>query len=156
MPRKPSHPCSHPGCPALVHSRHCLAHTPARSHGYDNRRGKVAERGYGGRWQRYVAQYKKQHPLCINHATCGSRTAVVDHILAVNQGGDFWDPNNHQPMCRSCHGRKTAQEDAGFGNPSRLSDRGGRVESRQAQRPDRAVQQSKHDVSSGIRGSSNA
>jgi len=42
----------------------------------------------------------------------------VDHI--VPHCGDmalFWDVLNWQPLCEACHGRKTAREDGGFGNP---------------------------------------
>ncbi|WP_144469068.1 HNH endonuclease signature motif containing protein, partial [Bacillus pumilus] len=28
----------------------------------------------------------------------------------------FWDSSNWQPLCASCHNRKTAKEDGGFGN----------------------------------------
>ncbi|WP_315974057.1 HNH endonuclease signature motif containing protein [Paenibacillus melissococcoides] len=42
---------------------------------------------------------------------------VVDHIKPHK--GDynlFWDPENHQPMNKRCHDRKTAKEDGGFGH----------------------------------------
>jgi 5-methylcytosine-specific restriction protein A len=31
----------------------------------------------------------------------------------------FYDPDNHQPLCASHHGRKTAKENGGFGNKPR-------------------------------------
>lgn len=34
----------------------------------------------------------------------------VDHIIPVNQGGDFWDAMNHQSLCASCHSAKTMRE----------------------------------------------
>ncbi|ELK38933.1 HNH endonuclease, partial [Brevibacillus agri BAB-2500] len=42
---------------------------------------------------------------------------VVDHI--VPHKGDmrkFWDRMNWQALCASCHSKKTAKEDGGFGN----------------------------------------
>jgi 5-methylcytosine-specific restriction protein A len=45
---------------------------------------------------------------------------VVDHI--VPHRGDltvFWDRSRWQALCASCHGRKTAARDGGFGNPLR-------------------------------------
>jgi 5-methylcytosine-specific restriction endonuclease McrA len=37
---------------------------------------------------------------------------MVDHIEPVTGPEDrkFWDPTNHQPICRSCHGVKTRRE----------------------------------------------
>jgi 5-methylcytosine-specific restriction protein A len=41
---------------------------------------------------------------------------VVDHIEPHHGGYDsFWDPGNHQAMCKRCHDIKTATEDGGFG-----------------------------------------
>jgi 5-methylcytosine-specific restriction endonuclease McrA len=35
---------------------------------------------------------------------------IVDHIIPVSQGGSFWDPTNHQPLCGKCHSAKTMTE----------------------------------------------
>jgi len=61
----------------------------------------------------------KCNPLCVECKKQGKITpaTVVDHI--VPHKGDqekFWDPNNHQSLCDTCHNRKTAKEDGGFGN----------------------------------------
>jgi len=56
-----------------------------------------------------------EHPLCINFEECHNVATVVDHIVLVSQGGSFWDPDNHQPMCKQCHDRKTAKEDGRWG-----------------------------------------
>ena len=44
--------------------------------------------------------------------TCTGIATVVDHINGFDRLFDskFWDTNNWQPMCASCHGRKTKQE----------------------------------------------
>ena len=52
--------------------------------------------------------------MCINFEDCRRPAVVVDHIKPFNQGGEFWDPGNHQAMCKSCHDRKTAKEPGGF------------------------------------------
>jgi 5-methylcytosine-specific restriction protein A len=31
----------------------------------------------------------------------------------------FWNRSNWQSLCHSCHSRKTASEDGGWGNPAR-------------------------------------
>jgi len=34
-----------------------------------------------------------------------------DHIVPVEQGGDWFSPMNHQTLCKPCHDRKTASLD---------------------------------------------
>ncbi|WP_415857805.1 HNH endonuclease signature motif containing protein [Aeromonas simiae] len=38
---------------------------------------------------------------------------VVDHIIPIDGDADvlFWPASNHQPLCASCHGRKTTTTD---------------------------------------------
>jgi 5-methylcytosine-specific restriction protein A len=51
---------------------------------------------------------------------CASHPTVVDHI--VPHKGDqtlFFDRANLQPLCKSCHDRKTAKQDGGFGRTSK-------------------------------------
>ncbi len=63
--------------------------------------------------------YLAKHPLCQSCMLQGKWIAatVVDHIKPHK--GDkklFWDSSNWQPLCASCHSRKTAKEDGWFGN----------------------------------------
>jgi len=117
MPYKPKKPCSFPGCPKLVPAdeRFCALHKKQDQKQYDTQRGSSAKRGYGARWRRYRIRYLMEHPLCINFEECHNVATVVDHIVLVSQGGSFWDPDNHQPMCKQCHDRKTAKEDGRWG-----------------------------------------
>ncbi|WP_371263772.1 HNH endonuclease signature motif containing protein [Paenibacillus sp. UNC496MF] len=60
-----------------------------------------------------------KHPLCTRCIKENRITAatIVDHIRPHK--GDkalFWDRNNWQPLCKSCHDTKTVREDGGFGN----------------------------------------
>lgn len=73
---------------------------------FDQSRLSSAKRGYGGRWQRYRLTYLRSHALCVMHAELGQVVAaeVVDHITPHK--GDhklFWDPKNHQALCKHCH-----------------------------------------------------
>jgi 5-methylcytosine-specific restriction protein A len=77
--------------------------------------------------------YLRSHPLCANHEKQGQlvRATVVDHKVphklddAMNSGDAaqitraqslFWDHDNWQPLCKTCHDEKTAREDGAFGN----------------------------------------
>lgn len=85
---------------------------PARESSY--------QRGYARwDWVNYSRKYRKEHPKCCR---CGADSEHVDHIKPVKDRNDplFWDPTNHQPLCRPCHSRKTAAEDGGFGNARKL------------------------------------
>jgi 5-methylcytosine-specific restriction protein A len=64
--------------------------------------------------------YLCEHPLCVECERKGKLVGanVVDHI-SPHKGQDdpqFWDERNLQALCPSCHSRKTAQHDGGFGN----------------------------------------
>jgi 5-methylcytosine-specific restriction protein A len=78
----------------------------------------AAQRGYDYSWQKARLGYLADHPLCV---PCGERgltmaATVVDHI--VPHKGDktlFWSSDNWQSLCATCHNRKTATSDGGFG-----------------------------------------
>jgi len=91
-------------------------------------RGSAHSRGYGRRWRVSRAGFLRKNPLCV-HCLLIDRVVqatVVDHIIPHSGDMDlFWDRQNWQPLCASCHGRKTAGEDGGFGNKKRLHGGGG-------------------------------
>lgn len=71
-----------------------------------NSRETSAQRGYGSRWQKYREKYLVKHPLCVMHLDLGQtvEATVIDHITPHK--GDtklFWDPKNHQALCKRCH-----------------------------------------------------
>lgn len=82
------------------------------------RRSKEA-RGYDAAWRALRASHLGEHPLCVK---CGERgltvaATEVDHIRA-HRGDDTLrlDAGNLRSLCKSCHSRKTATVDGGFGN----------------------------------------
>lgn len=69
-------------------------------------------RGYGIRWQRYRKAYLARHPLCVECQSEGRTVAatVVDHVIPHRGDmGRFWDPCNHQSLCKQHHDAKTAR-----------------------------------------------
>ena len=112
MPRRPNTPCKHPGCGRLVPygTMYCEEHKPLHQHD----RKTTAEKGYGSRWQKARAVYLQSHPLCVRCLAKGRyvKATVVDHIIPHR--GDrklFWDRDNWQALCKSCHDSKTMTED---------------------------------------------
>lgn len=118
MPLSPPHACPHPGCPALVPygTSHCPVHTKAEGKADRARRGSAAERGYDARWRAYRLEFLAANPLCV---LClleklVTPATVVDHI--VDHKGDealFWDPKNHQAVCKPCHDKRVDAGDFG-------------------------------------------
>jgi len=85
-------------------------------------RASSTQRGYGYRWQQSRAGYLKRHPLCAHCEARGRVTIATDLDHIIPHRGDmalFWDRSNWQGLCASCHSRKTATEDGGFGNVGR-------------------------------------
>jgi 5-methylcytosine-specific restriction endonuclease McrA len=79
----------------------------------------TAQRGYGGKWQRFRERYLASHPLCRLCALEGKvvEATVLDHIIPHRGNMKlFWDvENNIQQICHTCHNRKTALEEGGIG-----------------------------------------
>lgn len=127
MPLRPKKPCSAQGCNVLTRNpRYCDDHVDiaksAEAKRRERQRETSAQRGYNYKWQQASKGFLAKHPLCSEHERCGEVVAAteVDHI--VPHKGDmvlFWDRGNWQSLCHSCHSRKTASEDGGWGNPSR-------------------------------------
>jgi HNH endonuclease/Helix-turn-helix domain len=87
----------------------------------DAMRAYAVERGYGSQWRRLREWVLAREPLCRACLAQGRTEPAtdVDHIVARSRGGSD-EPSNLQALCASCHARKTASEDGGFGR-----DRGG-------------------------------
>jgi 5-methylcytosine-specific restriction protein A len=83
-------------------------------------RPSATQRGYGKEWARIAEAFRRQHPNCADPFRLhpvpmpGSH---VDHIVSRSRGGSD-DGTNLQTLCASCHSRKTATYDGGFGNGS--------------------------------------
>lgn len=128
MPYKPMRPCRYDGCTKLCKTGvYCEEHSKLmatrwgnrgeefdkkRERLYDKQRGTRTQRGYDGRWQKARKTFLEHHPLCAECQRRGVLTpaTVVDHIIPHR--GDktlFWDTTNWQPLCKSCHDRKTAR-----------------------------------------------
>lgn len=66
----------------------------------------TAKSPYNYRWQKAREGHLRSHPLCVECARRGLvvQATVVDHI--VPHRGDsqlFWDPDNRQSLCKTCH-----------------------------------------------------
>lgn len=64
------------------------------------------------KWRRISEGYLKKNNLC---AHCKARgiyapSELVDHIIELEDNWDLrYTSSNFQPLCRSCHNRKTAK-----------------------------------------------
>jgi 5-methylcytosine-specific restriction protein A len=117
MPLSAPHPCPVPGCPGVTRERYCEAHAVARQ-ALRGERDSSAKRGYGYWWRRLREYILRRDPLCKNPYNIPGHVALstdVDHVIPKPEGADH--PSNLQGLCHSCHARKTASEDGGFGRP---------------------------------------
>ena len=105
MPRRARKRCPTPGCGNPTSGGKC---EPCKAK-VEGRRGSSNDRGYGVDWQNEISKpFLKANPNC---AKCGKRAVLVDHKKPrINGGTDAW--SNLQSLCRSCHSRKTAKENA--------------------------------------------
>lgn len=113
MPIRAAHPCSQPGCPALVKDgRYCDAHRKVPTNkSFASSRGTTTERGYGAHWRKIRALHLAREPLC---RECGKEdrataATTVDHIVAKAHGGTDAD-ENLQSLCEYHKRQKDARE----------------------------------------------
>lgn len=114
MAMKPLRPCRHPGCAALTREGYCSRHTPKPA----ARRASAAYHSWYSLpvWTNDLrpAQLLAE-PWCRDCARRGIRTraTVVDHVQPHRGDWDrFIDRGNLQSLCKGCHDRKTAREQA--------------------------------------------
>jgi 5-methylcytosine-specific restriction protein A len=126
MPRQAPRTCTYQGCSIIVPKGRCEQHAlqarQQQDRETDARRPTAAQRGYDARWRIVRDNQLQEFPLC---ALCEKKgraisAECVDHIVPiVAEVAGLYEPSNLQSLCHSCHSRKTASEDGGFGGPSR-------------------------------------
>lgn len=81
---------------------------PDRSKPKTNESWAYDKRYSSPRWKGYRKTFLKENRLCVlcKEADKITVATVVDHIIPVSKGGDFWDPDNHQALCKGCNSRK--------------------------------------------------
>ena len=123
MPTRSPHPCKVPGCPGLVRGsgRYCPDHSGLEDAQTDAQRPHSGARGYDYRWQKIRLMYLRAHPICEDpfeiHKRAGELAVAasdVDHITPLQAGGTHAE-ENLQALCKSCHSKKTALQDGGWG-----------------------------------------
>jgi 5-methylcytosine-specific restriction protein A len=111
MARRPGKACSNRGCSRL----NCTEHVVKVVRKPDTREKSAYRRGYDLEWRRIRAAYLRRYKWCV---VCGELATQVDHLGSLSSGGtNKWI--NLQGLCHSCHSRKTAVYDRGFGNRSK-------------------------------------
>lgn len=96
-----------------------ISHTRQRTQAFkkadtSKRKAKSTKALYDSkRWKDTRARVLDSEPLCRICRREGRITeaTVVDHIKPHRGDLDlFWDDDNHQPLCKPCHDRKTSEE----------------------------------------------
>ncbi len=113
MPMKPPVNCTVNGCKSLARAGdggYCREHKRELYREYaEVRTDRDITKQYNNKaWKttRDAVRYRDKG-MCV---LCGGIGVDVDHIIEVKDGGDFYDMDNLQLLCRRCHGRKTADE----------------------------------------------
>ena len=82
-----------------------------------HRGGLDYQRGYGAAWRKTRARVLARDPYCkiCERVGCKMVSTDADHIVPRSEGGAD-EMSNLQGVCHSCHSRKTATLNGGFGN----------------------------------------
>lgn len=99
----PTRLCLEPSCgnPATYRGR-CPGH--ARTTNRVTHRNRTVYNS--ARWKYARRRVLFEQPLC----PCGAIATDVDHIIAIEAGGNPWARANLMGLCAVCHGRKTRRE----------------------------------------------
>ena len=86
-----------------------------------DRRANSMQRGYDTQWKKFSAWFKRQpeHCLCVTCLREGKTVPAehTDHIIPLVDAPELkYEMSNLQGLCASCHSKKTATENGGFGN----------------------------------------
>jgi 5-methylcytosine-specific restriction protein A len=106
MPYRTKKQCARPGCFRSVKAgqRYCNIHRRANTY---------TQKMYNYKWHKARTNYLIDHPLCILCQKEGFivSATVVDHIRPHKGNLNlFWDEKNWQPLCQTCHNKKTMKE----------------------------------------------
>lgn len=115
---KPLRPCRKSGCNVLTSDTYCEQHKKERQTMQNAYRKTAHERGYTSKWSKASKGYLLINPWCTECLKLGRYEAATETDHIIPHKGDmklFWDKNNWQGLCHSCHSKKTAKEDGGFG-----------------------------------------
>lgn len=107
MPNQPKRRCTASGCPQLVAppDHRCSIHRVEHQDRSEYHR--LNNYFYSSsRWRRFRKWFLNQNPIC----RCGLPATLVDHITPIADGGAKLQASNCQPLCASCHGKKTATD----------------------------------------------
>lgn len=118
-PQRAKRPCLVSSCKEYVTNQGYCDNHQDKIRKKDRERGTAHQRGYDARWEKERLEHLAEHPLCADHQKRGyiEVATVVDHIIPHKGDKDlFWDKNNWQSLCKSCHDRKTQLEDRGSWN----------------------------------------
>lgn len=100
-------------CGELIDIRDYRAH---RARHTDDARPSSAARGYHDGWPAIRAEHLLIEPWCRFHLGRGEQVEAteVDHIISRRRG---WtdEHSNLRSLCKSCHSRRTAIEQSGWG-----------------------------------------
>src|SRR5262245_63219044 len=106
--------CAEPTCPnpARPGQARCTTHYRQREAERSRRRREATSGIFKRkRWLTTRKAVPARDPIC---RVCGTHVSEeVDHIVPLNEGGDPWDLERLQGICRPCHQAKTARENAG-------------------------------------------
>jgi len=126
MPSAPLRPCRQPGCRLTVRGGgYCPAHVRT-AYGSPHQRRARADLAKGPDrqfysskpWRALRAEVLKEEPYC--RCGCGKPSDTVDHTIPRSERPDLeLDRANVRAWWSSCHNRKTATFDGGFGNVKR-------------------------------------
>ena len=110
MPVSAPKPCTKHPAILILHNKPCPQCEAVKKGKERERREKRGKRVYDTtQWKKTRKAKLSANPLCEH---CGYIATEVDHKDGCNTNMN-WD--NLQSLCKSCHSRKTASENGGFG-----------------------------------------
>jgi 5-methylcytosine-specific restriction protein A len=97
----------------MLNKSKCIEHIKQNNRDYNANRRKISPDVYNWTWRKKRVAFLRNNPLCVKCKEHGQTQIATEVDNIIPHGGNmeiFWNQDNWQSLCKSCHSKKTIKE----------------------------------------------